>query len=574
MTVHALVSERVAAALRDTVTPQGVVAVVETTAVGLDVAFPEAGRLLVVVEDRRTWQRRNGHPDGRRGWPDAVILDPPGSVDVWSGKSVRASAGSVFHLPLVTDVTAADVLERARSHGSTVLATAAHGDHDLDELIDAGTLAAPTVWVFGNEAHGVSDQVRSAADQVVGSRSTAGPRASTSLPPQRSAFTPRPARSGAESLGGGCGLPNVCRCVGSSVVSQVTTLRGSTRGGHSVAEGHGDGAALDDLPDGVVVAGADRHGRGRSTCRRRILGAPIVGPDRRPLTGALPLVDPQGRDWWECTTVRRPASPGPPARAAADTLARAGEPDRGLLVTASYVREDDGRLSRVVVCLRDTRARARQERSGAELVSVVAHELRSPLTSVKGFTATLLAKWERFNDEQKLHMLRTVNSDADRLTRLISELLDVSRIETGRLELRKQVVDLPELVRRDIASRVAAGEAESRFVVQVDGALPELWADPDKLAQVVGNIVENALRHGGGTVTVTVGTSDGNATVEVTDEGDGIKPEALPRIFTKFWHDARRGGTGLGLFIAKGIVEAHGGSIEAGNADGWRGGPI
>jgi signal transduction histidine kinase len=164
-------------------------------------------------------------------------------------------------------------------------------------------------------------------------------------------------------------------------------------------------------------------------------------------------------------------------------------------------------------------------------------------------------------------MLQTINSDADRLTRLISELLDVSRIETGRLEVRKQVVDLPELVRRDIDSRIAAGEPADRFALEVEGTLPELWADPDKLAQVIGNIVENALRHGEGAVTITVGTDADNATVEVADEGDGIKREALPRIFTKFWHDAKRGGTGLGLFIAKGIVDAHGGSIEAVNRE-------
>jgi hypothetical protein len=145
----------------------------------------------------------------------------------------------------------------------------------------------------------------------------------------------------------------------------------------------------------------------------------------------------------------------------------------------------------------------------------------------------------------------------------------VSRIETGRLELRKQVVDLPELIRRDLASRVAAGEPASRFVMaDVQGDLPELWADPDKLAQVVGNIVENALRHGGGTVTAAVSGRNGEVTVEVVDEGEGIAAEAMPRIFTKFWHDTRRGGTGLGLFIAKGIVDAHGGVIQAGNSEG------
>jgi TrmH family RNA methyltransferase len=161
------VTERVLNSLRDTVTPQGVVAVVETTAVDLAAAFPAAGRLLVVLEQIADPGNagtiiRTADAAGA----DAVVTTA-GSVDVWSGKSVRASAGSVFHLPLVTDVTGADVLECARSHGSTVLATDAHGDRDLDELIDAGTLASRTVWVFGNEAHGVSDQVRSAADHVV-----------------------------------------------------------------------------------------------------------------------------------------------------------------------------------------------------------------------------------------------------------------------------------------------------------------------------------------------------------------------------------------------------------------------
>jgi signal transduction histidine kinase len=227
------------------------------------------------------------------------------------------------------------------------------------------------------------------------------------------------------------------------------------------------------------------------------------------------------------------------------------------------VRDADRVVQRLVVCLRDATARARNERSGAELVSTVAHELRSPLTSVKGFTATLLAKWDRFNDDQKKLMLQTVNSDADRVTRLISELLDVSRIEAGRLEVRKQVVDIPAVVRRDFDARIAAGESADRFHLVATGELPEMWVDPDKLAQVVGNLVENALRHGEGTVTVSIRPDGDGAEVSVGDEGDGIAPEALTRVFTKFWRGGGRGGTGLGLYIAKGIIEAHGGSIEA-----------
>jgi hypothetical protein len=335
-----------------------------------------------------------------------------------------------------------------------------------------------------------------------------------------------------------------------------------------VSHASGELAAYDDLPDGVVVVVAPGVVASVNSAAARILQAAPSDLVGKPLSAALPLIDPQGRDWWSCldpfgglsTRVRSPER--------LLSLVRSGHPDHSLLVTASISRDADRRATALTVCIRDTAARTRNERSAAELVSVVAHELRSPLTSVKGFTATLLAKWERFTEEQKLHMLHTVNSDADRLTRLISELLDVSRIETGRLELRKQVVDVPALVSRDVASREAAGEPAGRFVVTgPPDALPEIWADPDKLAQVIGNVIENALRHGAGTIAITVSAEGSGVGVEVRDEGDGISREALPRIFTKFWHDARRGGTGLGLFIAKGIVDAHGGTITADNAE-------
>jgi signal transduction histidine kinase len=325
---------------------------------------------------------------------------------------------------------------------------------------------------------------------------------------------------------------------------------------------------LEALPDGVLVAGPDGRVAALNSAGARLLRVPAedaVGKDWREI---LPLQDAQGRDWWECT---RPYD-GLPTRTAQPERELTLPDGRALLVTARYHRDSVdgglGPLARLVVAFRGTSSRMRLERDSAELVATVAHELRSPLTSVKGFTATLLAKWERFNDEQKLVMLETVNSDADRVTRLIGELLDVSRIDAGRLELHKQVVDVPGAVRRCVNGRVAAGEGEDRFAVDITGALPEIWADPDKLDQVIGNVVENAIRHGEGTVTIDVSPHDDGVQVTVTDEGEGIAPEAEQRVFTKFWRGATRGGTGLGLFIARGVVEAHGGSITAGRAPG------
>ncbi len=334
-----------------------------------------------------------------------------------------------------------------------------------------------------------------------------------------------------------------------------------------------DKRAYDELPDGVLAADATGTVIALNPAGARLLGCPVDAAVGRDFRAVLPLTDPQGRDWWGCTDpygglATRTGQPERQLTYAPTT----GEPCE-LLVTARYVRSPDaprGPVVRLVVAFRDTAARERQERSRADLVSTVAHELRSPLTSVKGFTATLLAKWERFTDEQKQLMLQTVNADADRVTRLITELLDVSRIDAGRLEVRRQVVDLPAAVRKVFAGRQAAGEPADRFVLEAEGELPEMWADPDKVDQILGNLVENALRHGAGTVTVRVSPAtvagQPGAAVTVTDEGPGVAPEAESRIFTKFWRGSRRGGTGLGLYITRGLVEAHGGTIESGRA--------
>src|SRR5207342_1813300 len=159
-------------------------------------------------------------------------------------------------------------------------------------------------------------------------------------------------------------------------------------------------------------------------------------------------------------------------------------------------RSGPGPLRHLVISLRGAQQRARLERVRADLVTTVAHELRSPLTSVKGFTATLLAKWDRFNDDQKRLMLETVNADADRVTRLITELLDIARIESGRLTVRRQVVDLGRVATRHVAGIVMSGEHPDRFSVRVGQAIPEMWLDADKIDQIVANLLENAVRHG------------------------------------------------------------------------------
>ncbi|MCJ0870450.1 ATP-binding protein [Streptomyces sp. AP-93] len=344
-------------------------------------------------------------------------------------------------------------------------------------------------------------------------------------------------------------------------------------------DGHGgEYAALgidpDDLPDGLVIADATGRVICFNSAAARITALVAGEALGLGIERALPLEDLEGRRWWALTDPY------------GGLATRRGQPERNLLlpggrevlVSARYVRtHPKGPVRRLVVTLRGTEARRRTERSHAELIATVAHELRSPLTSVKGFTATLLAKWERFTDDQKRLMLETVDADANRVTRLIAELLDISRIDSGRLEVRRQPVDISTAVGRHVQALTANGQAPERFLVSVSRPLPDLWADPDKIDQILGNLLENAVRHGEGTVTIDVtptsfanaaGKTEKGTAVTVTDEGPGIPEESMGRVFTRFWRGSKRGGTGLGLYIVKGIVEAHGGTIKVGRGPG------
>jgi hypothetical protein len=374
---------------------------------------------------------------------------------------------------------------------------------------------------------------------------------------------------------------------------------GNSPGGSAVVDGIGSGQArvpasaiaattdfsgglvlADDLPDGLVIA--DHAGRVAvfNRAAARLTGISAADAVGREVSEVLPLRDADERCWW---TAAQPYG---------GLSTRSRHPERclylpdgtELLVSVGYVRcprgqgpregwhREPGSVRRVMITLRGAEQRARIERSRADLVSTVAHELRSPLTSVKGFTATLLAKWTRFTDDQKRVMLETVNADADRVTRLITELLDVSRIEAGRIEVHRELVDIPDRARKVITGRVASGDAEDRFRVEAAAELPETWLDADKVDQILSNLIENGVRHGAGTVTTvvepaTVAGAPGVA-VSVRDQGPGIAPEYASRVFRQFWRAKRRGGAGLGLFIVKGLIEAHGGTIAVQQAPG------
>lgn len=329
-----------------------------------------------------------------------------------------------------------------------------------------------------------------------------------------------------------------------------------------------EGDLVESLPDGLIVLDADR--RIEKVNQR---AADLVGHSRPALVGASidEVLHPRGvdglavwRDGWprssRLATVR-----GVPEQVV--DVRRADGSDVRLAVTGRYRRDHRGRLTGLTLLLRDPRRRERQASSGIEVVSTVSHELRSPLTSVKGFVSLMLNRWDRLDDVKKREMLEQVNIDAERVTRLVTELLDISRLETGRLKLRRQMVALVPLVGKVVAE-VKNLHPELEPEVDVSENLPEVYADPDKIMQVLTNLVENTGKYAGGEgVRVAATAHDGGnfVSVSVSDAGPGIPPEDLPRVFTKFFRsgEGRPTGSGLGLYIAKGIVEAHGGTMTA-----------
>jgi signal transduction histidine kinase len=322
-------------------------------------------------------------------------------------------------------------------------------------------------------------------------------------------------------------------------------------------------------PDGAL--GADRAGTVTilNETASRMLQVAVPDAIGRPLAEVLRLQDNHGRTWLDANQPFESIN------------IRTGVPEQSwklpdgseVLVTARLVRREPlGELLGVGIGLRSGRGRERLDRERSDLVATVAHELRSPLTGVKGFVQALINRWDKLNDEQKKLMLTTVHSDAERLSRLIAELLDVARIDTGRLSLFPRHSDATLLVSRVVDS-VQAGTARKIEYVAED-ALPEIFVDPDKFTQVVTNLVENGVRHGEGTVRVTVSamTADDDdfagVSVVVEDEGEGIAQEMRRRVFTKFWTSGVRGGSGLGLYLVNGLVRAHGGTIVIGDAEG------
>jgi signal transduction histidine kinase len=206
----------------------------------------------------------------------------------------------------------------------------------------------------------------------------------------------------------------------------------------------------------------------------------------------------------------------------------------------------------------------------AEMISKIAHELRSPLTSVKGFSSTLLKRWDRFTDEQKLQFVETIHFDAERMGRIVSEVLDLARLESGRLQLNQTAVNLQSVVTQTAGQYVNL-QGGDRVVVEIDESLTA-WADAERLGHIMGNLIENGVKFSDeGPVAVTAARKDGTVELTVSDQGVGIDADLLPHVFdgpAPAGGKATPSGTGIGLYLSRRLAEAHGGTITVDSKEG------
>jgi signal transduction histidine kinase len=206
----------------------------------------------------------------------------------------------------------------------------------------------------------------------------------------------------------------------------------------------------------------------------------------------------------------------------------------------------------------------------ADFVSLVSHELRTPMASVIGSARTLQQRWRELTAEQRESFLELIAAETDRLATLISDVLDTSRIDAGTFSFRFSDVDLGELVRDSVAAVELASD-EVGLRADVREPLPLVRGDPERLRQVLMNLLDNAVKYSpaGDEVQVHAYAEDGRVRVDVRDFGPGIAREDQRLIFEKFGRVTAgntRPGTGLGLFIARSIAEAHGGTLEVASA--------
>ena len=327
-------------------------------------------------------------------------------------------------------------------------------------------------------------------------------------------------------------------------------------------------ALLDSAADGILILNADHTIERVNESFEKIIGktrSDLVGkPHDDVICWAR---DPQGITLENAERGGWPLTPHATLYVEGD-LKRTDLPPLPVGVTYAPFLSNEGKLRNIVASVRDITHFRTAEEIKSTFISIVSHELRTPVALIKGYASTLRrddARWDRaiINDS-----LSVIEEEADRLSSMIDDLLDASRLQAGGLSLNRADVSLPVLVER-LAERFRTQSKKHSIVVEFPEKCPVILADENRLAQVISNLISNAIKYSpeGGEILVSGQVRSEQVIVCVSDQGPGIDARDLPHIFDRFYRSSnavkQTKGAGLGLYLARAIVEAHGGRIWA-----------
>ncbi len=329
-------------------------------------------------------------------------------------------------------------------------------------------------------------------------------------------------------------------------------------------------AILEAIADGVVVTDKRNKITLFNPSASRILGIPAEKAIGQPLSHFIGFFGAAGRQWMETIHMW---SENPEMSAEGITYEEQIEMEDGRVISVHLAPVfSRSEFLGTVSVFRDITHQVEVDRLKSEFVATVSHELRTPMTAIKGYVDILLMGAAGPLTEQQRQFLNTVKSNTERLNLLVSDLLDISRIEAGHISLIKEEIDLGKLIQEVVAEVKRIAKDENRpmnFEVEIAPDLPHIYADRERIRQVVENLVENAYRYTpeGGKITVRAyPLNEGEIQVDVIDTGIGIPPEEQERVFERFYRGENplvmaSAGTGLGLSIVKTLVEMHNGEI-------------
>jgi K+-sensing histidine kinase KdpD len=326
-------------------------------------------------------------------------------------------------------------------------------------------------------------------------------------------------------------------------------------------------ALLDSAADGILILNADHTIERCNVSFEKLYGEArdlIIGKDHAEIIHWVG--DPQGKTLEEAESGGWPLTPNATLYVEGD-LARPLPPPLPVGVTYAPMLTDEGKLGNIIVAVRDITHFRTADEIKATFISIVSHELRTPVTLIKGYASTLRrddAKWDKSTISDSLAV---IEEEADRLSKMIDDLLDASRLQAGGLSLNKADVSISNLAER-VAERFASQSNKHSILTDFPEKFPVILADETRIEQVIANLVSNALKYASqGEIRISGQIRPEQIVVCVSDEGPGIEAKDLPHIFDRFYRSTKAvkntKGAGLGLYLARAIVEAHGGRMWA-----------